>query len=153
VEHGEQPAEARVDRGDLHGVKQHAEAAHHRLEDDEAHGEERQPAQPLADLGAPDPAARRRVRNVIIPALSRCECSANMAMFVSHPFGLSDPFESGQSGKAIPAPMLVVKAPSATRTNTHAAVRAENTASPGLWPGARLEGSTVSMTGENDGRR
>ena len=68
---------------------------------------------------------------IIVP-LSRCECSANIEMLCSQPFGLIEPFDKGQSANAIPAPMLVVKAPSVTRTNTHAAPIALKIARPGL---------------------
>src|SRR5665213_2871306 len=73
----------------------------------------------------------------IVTALRRCECSANMARLVSQPLGLSEPLERGQSGKAIPAPIVVVNAPRATRTKTHAAATAENAARAGLWPAVR----------------
>ncbi len=79
------------------------------------------------------------------PALSRCECSANIAMFVSHPAGLREPLERGQSGNAIPAPMLVVNAPRATRTNTQAAATAENAARPGFRPAVRGRSWVVAM--------
>ena len=133
MEHREEPAEARVDRRDLHGVEAHPQPPDDRLGDDQAHREAGEPAQPRA--GTRCAISRRRGRpsgGVIRPALSRWECSANMARFVSHPAGFSEPFERGQSGKAMPAPMLVVKAPSVTRTNTQPAASAENAAERGL---------------------
>ena len=72
------------------------------------------------------------VSSPIIIALRRCECSANIERLLIQPLGLSEPFERGQSGNAIPAPIVVVKAPSATRTNTQAAASAENAARDGL---------------------
>ena len=63
------------------------------------------------------------VTALITLALSRCECSANLSISVSQPAGFTEPFDNGQSRNAIPAPMLVVNAPSATRTKTHALPR------------------------------
>ena len=68
-------------------------------------------------------AARMTVTALITLALRRWECSANLSISVSQPAGLTEPLESGQSRKAMPAPMLVVKAPSATSTKTHALPR------------------------------
>ena len=73
-----------------------------------------------------------------------------MARFVSQPVGLSDPFDRGQSGNAMPAPMLVVKAPRVTSTNTQPAASAENAASAGLWPAVR-PGVWVGAMGRWDG--
>jgi len=76
--------------------------------------------------------ASRRERIVIRPALRRWACSENIGRLVSQPWGFSEPFDSGQSGKAIPASMLVVKAPSVTRTKTHAPATAAKVARAGL---------------------
>ena len=81
----------------------------------------------------------------MMPALRRCECSANIAMFVSQPFGFREPLDRGQSGNAIPAPMLVVNAPSVTSTNTQTAETAAKAASPGLNPGVREGWESVGM--------
>ena len=88
-----------------------------------------------------------------MPALSRWECSANIDRFVSQPSGLSEPFESGQSGNAMPALMLVVKAPSATSTNTQAAAKAENAASAGLYEASCWLSGRGSMSGGNEQKK
>src|SRR5271165_5635190 len=98
-------------------------------------------------------AARTIVREVIMPALSLWECSANMETSESQPLGLREPLESGQSGNAIPAPMLVVKAPRATSTKTQAAANAENAASAGLWPAVRGRLDVEAMGGGNGGQK
>jgi hypothetical protein len=90
------------------------------------------------------------VRAVSTPALSLWECSANIETSLSQPAGFSDPFESGQSGKAMPAPMVVVNAPSVTSRNTQAAANAENAARAGLWPAVRAgpaEGAVGDVIG------
>ena len=53
--------------------------------------------------------------------------------------------ERGQSGKAIPALMLVVNAPRATRTKTHAAPKAEKKASAGLGAVVRVKTDRDAM--------
>jgi hypothetical protein len=68
----------------------------------------------------------------IVDALSLWECSANIEILLSQPDGLREPFERGQSGNAMPALMLVVNAPRATKTKTQAAPTAAKTASAGL---------------------
>jgi hypothetical protein len=100
--------------------------------DDEAEGEVPQRRSHARASVRQIQAARITVRIVMSPALSRCECSANIAGWSASPWGLSEPLESGQSGNAIPAPMLVVKAPRVTRTKTHVAAIAANAARPGL---------------------
>jgi hypothetical protein len=42
------------------------------------------------------------------PALSRWPCSSRIITFSHQPAGLSDPLLSGQSGNAMPAPLVVV---------------------------------------------
>src|SRR6188768_485586 len=76
------------------------------------------------------------IRPITVP-LSRCECSANLSISVSQPCGLTEPLDSGQSGNAIPAPIVVVKAPSATSTNTQALPMAANQARAGLYVAVR----------------
>src|SRR6187551_2343742 len=82
-------------------------------------------------------AARAMVIRPITVPLRRCECSANLSISVNQPCGLTEPLESGQSGKAMPAPMVVVKAPSATSTNTQALPMAANQARAGLYVAER----------------
>ena len=84
---------------------------------------------------------------VSTPTVSRCECSANIARLLSQPCGLSDPFDSGQSGNAMPAPMLVVKAPRQTGMNAQAQPTAANPARAGWWTGGREEGVVESISG------
>ena len=84
----------------------------------------------------------------IVAALSRCACSENMASLVSQPGGLSDPFDSGQSGKAIPALMLVVNAPRITRTKTQALPKAAKAARAGRWTAADRGWEEGSMKGK-----
>ncbi len=52
-----------------------------------------------------------RVRLPTIIPSKRWLCSAAIAGFWVQPSGLSEPFESGQSGKIIPAPIVVVNPP------------------------------------------
>ena len=87
----------------------------------------------------------------IVAPESRCECSANIAMSVSQPAGLTEPFESGQSTKAIPAPMLVVNAPNATSTKTQMLAQAAKSASRGWWvavSGAWEDEAMSKLTGQ-----
>jgi hypothetical protein len=46
-----------------------------------------------------------------------------MAWSVVHPGGFREPFDKGQSGKTIPAPMVVVKPPAYSRISVTAIVR------------------------------
>jgi hypothetical protein len=85
------------------------------------------------------------VTALINPALRRWECSENIERSVSHPRGLSDPFERGQSGKAIPAFMLVVNAPRLTSTKTQRAPNAEKAASAGFGAGERERERVVAI--------
>src|SRR5215212_11642390 len=89
------------------------------------------------------------MRPIIMP-VSRCECSANIDRFSSQPAGLMEPLESGQSGKAMPAPMLVVNAPSVTSRNTHALPTAAKIASAGLCEEVRWEVGAAAMSEAND---
>ena len=84
----------------------------------------------------------------ITMALNRWECSANMFTWVSQPGGLKEPFEVGQSRKAMPAPIVVVKAPRATRTKTQALASAANSASPGRYGVVREREGDGSMSGK-----
>ena len=49
------------------------------------------------------------------PPSSRWPCSARMAGSSTQPSGLIEPLESGQSGKAMPAPIVVVNPPAYSR--------------------------------------
>ena len=84
--------------------------------------------------------------NPMVTPESRWECSANIARSVSQPSGLIDPFESGQSGNAMPAPILVVNAPRVTSTKTQAAPLAANHARAGLYCALREEGGDADMS-------
>ena len=83
----------------------------------------------------------------ITAPVRRCECSANIDTSRSQPSGLIEPFESGQSGKAMPALMLVVKAPSVTSTNTQTLPAAAKAERAGLWVTVRAEAVGWAMGG------
>ena len=86
------------------------------------------------------------VMNPIIMPESRCECSANIEMSCSQPSGLIEPLDNGQSGNAIPAPMLVVKAPRVTSRNTHTLPIAAKNARAGLWVMLRRDSKPWAMS-------
>ena len=154
VEHREELPEARVQRRDLDVVQEDPQAA------DDAPGRRRGPPRSTrASAARPCDSvlqiqtASAIVSIVISPALRRCECSANIERSVSHPVGFSEPFESGQSGKAIPAPIVVVNAPSATRTKTHAAASGREHRERRLVAGRSREGGGRCHGGGNAGGR
>ena len=69
------------------------------------------------------------------PAVSRWPCSRNMKKFVSQPSGLSEPLLSGQSGKAMPAPAVVVCPPMKISRKVTTTTSFAKSASPGLEEG------------------
>jgi len=82
--------------------------------------------------------ARPIVIRPITAPVRRWECSANIEMSRSQPSGLIEPFDSGQSGKAMPALMLVVNAPRVTSTKTQTAPATAEAARAGLWVAVRV---------------